>query len=178
MENASRALVMVGAVLIAILIMSLLVYFFTQPGKMYSSINEKKEAKILQNFNKQYESFNRNNLYGVDIISAMNKVLDNNKQNEGYNNLQIEMQVTIKSNSNPNKDVLHFLHPPGSNRTYLYAWQLEEVLIGKNNGSNDFTQGSVTDDIRTFKTAKFRCIGIEYSPTTSRVTLLRFEQSF
>lgn len=103
MENASRALIMAGAVLLSLLLVGLLVYFFSQPGKMYSSIDDKKQAENLQEFNKQFEAFNRNVLYGVDIISAVNKAHDNNEKYNvnGTNNyvsypeFRIDIEVTI-----------------------------------------------------------------------------------
>lgn len=46
--------------------------------------------------NKKLESYNRENLYGSDIISIANYMQDYNLKEEGYEN--IELELTIKNN--------------------------------------------------------------------------------
>ena len=80
MENASKALLMAGGVLIAILIIALLVYSFGTMGGYFDTENKEELAKQLKVFNDQYEVYNRKLLRGVDVISVINKVLDNNQK--------------------------------------------------------------------------------------------------
>lgn len=99
MENTSKALLMAGGVLIALLVVSLLVYFYSDL-KDLMGINDKVETtEQIEEFNKQYDAYYRNNLYGSDILSIVNKVYDYNKRqanDQGYQNL--ELQVTFKNN--------------------------------------------------------------------------------
>ena len=99
MENTSKALLMAGGVLIALLVVSLLVYFYSDLKDLLG-INDKVETtEQIEEFNKQYDAYYRNNLYGSDILSIVNKVYDYNKRqadDQGYQNL--ELQVTFKNN--------------------------------------------------------------------------------
>ena len=98
MENASKALIMAGEVLIALLVISLLVLFFNNI-KNFDGVKENVNiSEQVTEYNKQYDAYYRNNLYGSDILSLANKVHDYNKtesETEGYK--QLEMQVTFKS---------------------------------------------------------------------------------
>lgn len=82
MENASKALLMAGGILLAVLVLGLL-------GLLLSSITSKKlseekslEAQQLQEFNQQWEAYNKKALYGTDIITVVNKAIENNKKVE------------------------------------------------------------------------------------------------
>ena len=95
MENASKALIMAGEILIGILIIGLLVYGYIN----ISSFNKEKEGTIkteqLATFNKEYESYNRKLIRGVDVISVINKAIDNNKKydNEKEYNISISFEL-------------------------------------------------------------------------------------
>ncbi len=95
MENASKALMMAGGMLVAVMVVSLLVLFFNNLSE-WQGINESgEELEQIVEFNKQYEVYNRN-VYGSELLSIANKVADYNKrqaENKGY--VPIEVQVTI-----------------------------------------------------------------------------------
>ena len=96
MENASKALIIAGGVFIALFVIAILVFFF-QNVRMAQSEQETADA-IMQaaEFNKQYDVYNRNNLYGSEILSLANKMQDYNQkeaQEKGY--LEISMEVSI-----------------------------------------------------------------------------------
>ncbi|MCI9286875.1 MAG: hypothetical protein HFJ57_02665 [Clostridia bacterium] len=82
MENASKALMIAGGVLIALMIITLLVYMFTSMSDVFKSEDEIKRIEELEAYNKEYESYNRKLLRGADIISLMNKAISNNKKYE------------------------------------------------------------------------------------------------
>lgn len=99
MENASKALIMAGGILIALLVISLLVYFYSDIKDLMGIYNKIDISKEVEEFNKQYDAYFRNNLYGSDILSLINKAYDYNireAKNEGYQKL--EMQVTFNKN--------------------------------------------------------------------------------
>lgn len=99
MENTSKALLMAGGVLIALLVVSLLVYFYSDLKDLMGINNKVETTEQIEEFNKQYDAYYRNNLYGSDILSIVNKVYDYNKRqanDQGYQNL--EMQVTFSNN--------------------------------------------------------------------------------
>ena len=84
MENAARALEIAAGVLIAIMILSLLAYFFASLSTMPKQENESMTTQQLHAFNTEYEAYRKSTMYGVDVISCLNKAENNNKKyNEG-----------------------------------------------------------------------------------------------
>lgn len=99
MENASKALLMAGGVLIALLVISLLVYFYSDIKDLMGINNKISVSEQIEEFNKQYDVYYRNNLYGSDILSLINKVYDYNireSKEQGYQKLK--MEVTFNKN--------------------------------------------------------------------------------
>lgn len=96
MENASKALVIAGSVLIALVIISLLVVFYNNiKGIQRTELSVEEQEKALE-FNKQYQAYERD-IYGSELLSLVNKIDDYNKteaENEGYT--KIEMYVTFE----------------------------------------------------------------------------------
>lgn len=78
MENASKALVMAGGILIAIMILATLAYAAGQWGLIPQSMEQSKEAQQLAKFNQEYESYNKDVMYGSDVVSVLNKAISNN----------------------------------------------------------------------------------------------------
>lgn len=78
MENASKALVMAGGVLLAIMVLATLIYAANSWGLLSNAENESDASQQLAKFNREYESYNKDLLYGIDVISVLNKAIDNN----------------------------------------------------------------------------------------------------
>lgn len=78
MENASKALLIAGGILLAMMILALLVYVGTSMSDMEGAQNRKREAQQLENFNKTYEAYNKTRMYGTDVITVVNKAIDYN----------------------------------------------------------------------------------------------------
>jgi len=74
MDNAAKALQIAGAVLLAVILLSFIVYAFKQFGKMPESQDEQLTAEQLARFNQEYEVYRKSKMYGVDVISCLNKV--------------------------------------------------------------------------------------------------------
>lgn len=103
MENASKALIIAGSVLIALLIIGALMLMFNNLTRYQNVGTEnEKEAQVVE-FNNQYETYNRKNVRGSDIYSIFNRVIDYNKRkstqgtgkNEGQYIAYEPMEVTI-----------------------------------------------------------------------------------
>ena len=80
MENASKALVMAGGILIAIMVIATLIYASSIWGIIPQKQQELDEVKNQTAFNQQYESYDRDSLYGTDLVSVLNKAIDNNEK--------------------------------------------------------------------------------------------------
>lgn len=80
MENASKALVMAGSVLIALMIIgALLLMFNNLSSYQETDIQTTREAQVIE-FNNQYETYNRKNVRGSDLYSLLSRVIDYNKR--------------------------------------------------------------------------------------------------
>ncbi len=88
MENASKALLMAGGVLMAILVISMLVLMFSDLTNFFSEGSQSnKEAQIVK-FNLEYESYNREDVRGTEILSLLAKVQDYNEYQSDYEGIE------------------------------------------------------------------------------------------
>ena len=71
MENAAKALVIAGGILLALMTLSLIVYLSTATNRMAQAQDDKVAAEQL--------AYNKTRLYGTEMISVANKVIDYNK---------------------------------------------------------------------------------------------------
>ena len=83
MENASKALIMAGGILITILVVSLLVLFWNQVSDYKKTSSDAEKEAQLSTFNEQFTQYARTDLRGVDLISLVNKVINYNSKNTG-----------------------------------------------------------------------------------------------
>ena len=101
MENASKALLIAGGALLAIMIISLGVYLFANFGGVTAQIGKNIEENQISQFNSQFTTNEqKNNVTIYDIVSMANLATQNNKQYEfekqnatGNNNyISVELQ--------------------------------------------------------------------------------------
>ena len=156
MENASKALLMAGGILIALLIIGVLVYSFESTTTYFGQEQQKEKIEQLTLFNNQFESYNRKLLRGSDVISVINRVIDNNQkygQNE-YDEPNYLMQVELEI-----KETVGNLE---AGKTY----KIEDYMIMKQNKDN-------FDD---FKRKIFDCKQIRYHEQTGRINYMSFTE--
>lgn len=78
MENASKALVMIGGILIAVLLIALLYKsFFNVRDFQISQLSEEEQKQIAE-FNSRYVRLLNEYVYGNEVITLMNKYEDDN----------------------------------------------------------------------------------------------------
>lgn len=73
MENASKALLIAGGVLIAILIIGLLVNSFTSISSIQQTKLSEEEQEKLVKFNEQYTKYLGQYVYGTEVVTLRNK---------------------------------------------------------------------------------------------------------
>lgn len=100
MENASKALLMAGGILIAMITITVFVYMFSQISEMKNATDRDTSKEELLAYNQAFESYNKKLMYGADIISVINKAIDNNKRydvedSESYDNMY-HINITFK----------------------------------------------------------------------------------
>lgn len=97
MENASKALIIAGAILLAILIISLGIFIFNQASQITKS-NNLSEVEVL-NFNEKFTSFKGNNVRGSEVNSLLTRVVQNNVANQTDPSKQVKVDITATSNT-------------------------------------------------------------------------------
>ncbi len=105
MENASKALVIAGGVLIAVMLAILVYYVFTYWGDSQRLEQEGIEAQRASDFNKSYLSYEKV-LYGSELLGLVNKMNDYNKSSDvkygSYDEMSLTMQIKELSGSTGN----------------------------------------------------------------------------
>lgn len=78
MENASKALLMAGGILVGVLILALMVTLFASANSLFSTYDDNKKAEAVQQFNVNFTQFVGRELNIYDAITICNFALENN----------------------------------------------------------------------------------------------------
>lgn len=99
MENASKAILIAGGVLMGVILLAALVMVFTSFGGVFEEQGEALTVEQLEKYNRQFNTFDRS-LYGSELLSLQNlledynsRVLENTDENYRREN---EIKVTVK----------------------------------------------------------------------------------
>lgn len=105
--NMSQALKIAGGLVIALVIIAALMYFFKALSPLQTQIDEIKAFEQTADFNKEFEVYNKNIMYGLDVISVINKAASYNKMYidtygdiANFNDLKDNYLVDIKLSGN------------------------------------------------------------------------------
>lgn len=130
---------------VVIIILSTLYGYFT-----YTKNNN---SILKQNY--EYERYLNQEIYGADLATLMNKVIDSNetnaiqKDNKGKyienNSSSIKMEIKIIDNNT--------------------IYDVETI-----------NHGGIENFVKNFNTIKFKCTDIKYHETTNKIKYLLFEQ--
>ena len=124
-STISKALVIAGSILLAMIVVAFVVHSFTQIGSWATTSDQEVLTKQLQEFNKEYEAYDKSLMYGVDVISCLNKVKSNNDKiikkevvnGETYDaSYEIKVKMTLKSELEESIKVYHMRN----NKEYGY----------------------------------------------------------
>ena len=138
MENASKALLIAGGILIALLVIGALVLMFNQIGSYQQAQDSNQKDSQLAEFNKDFEKYiDDKGITGADVISVINKVIDyNSKASKGgvSNSVdyEIEMSVIISGLDTFNSKYAY------NNETTYKLFQTDSYTIDSRNSSNTF----------------------------------------
>lgn len=105
MENASRALIIAGSVLISLLVIGTLVFMFTQLSDLRQTQEDASMEDELQSFFSTLNTYIDDNKRGSDILSLANLIDDFNERragqneakygNEGYDPITLEVYYDV-----------------------------------------------------------------------------------
>ncbi len=80
MENASKALSIAGGILLAMMILSLMIYVSSSMSDMADAQDRQILAQQVKEFNDSYLAYNKTRMYGTDVITVVNKAINYNKE--------------------------------------------------------------------------------------------------
>ena len=95
MENASKALIMAGSLLISLLIIGALVFMYNQFADVQQTKTDVDEEGKLGEYSKKFEDYNRV-IYGSELLSLANLQEDYNKtqaNEKGYTKIEIKVMI-------------------------------------------------------------------------------------
>lgn len=104
MENATKALLIASGTLIGVMLIALMMYFFRSLSPFEETRQKTEETDQITAFNEEYTAYEKKLMYGVDLISVLNKAKSNNeKYAEGKytafaygNKYLVDIQFTLK----------------------------------------------------------------------------------
>lgn len=121
MENASKALLIAGGILILIILVSLVLLVKGNISNYYASEEELKMTEDKTKFNEQFTRYNRNDVAGYELISLSNKIIDYNERlssetSEG-NDVKanpVKISIILWKGNNPSDDAKNKLSYDGN----------------------------------------------------------------
>lgn len=136
MENASKALVMAGGILIALLVIGALMLMINQVSYYQKSESTSEKAQQQAEFNKEYVQFTYTDIKGYELVTLVNKVIDYNKKEAVANSVDYSLKITI------NIDMTNFAKKYGTNGN---------TVLFKNNYTINSGSTSFYDDISKYR---------------------------
>ena len=95
MENASKALIMAGGILIALLVIGALVLMFNQLSYYQRTETDSEKTQQLADFNKEYLKYTYDDIKGYELISLVNKVINYNSKEAVGNSVDYSLKITV-----------------------------------------------------------------------------------
>ena len=180
MENATKALLIAGGVLLGILILGVLIYMATTLSSLSKAKEKEKEIEQIAEFNKVYESYDKKKLRGTEVVSIINRAIDNNTKYEGNSDRQIKVYVTVGTGRNVDASNQIIT---GDNLTSGTTYEFTGIEQ-RDDGSNDgTTYNSILSDTTTngpkhsfMYSRYFKCTKITYNSSNGMVNAIYFEQ--
>lgn len=173
MENATKALLIAGGVLIAIVIVSLLITTYGNINIFQRQKLSQEELEKIEEYNKDYTKYLDKYVYGTEVITAINNAV---------NNKEYGMKVYIEFRTEPyTYNIVEWVN--GRKITKTITVGTNDILTidntGKYSGSylDVNTNKQAVDDL---KGRYFQCTksskgnAVEYDNKTGRITGIRF----
>ena len=116
MENASKALIIAGAILLAILIISLGIMIYNQAAGVVNN-NSMTEAEV-NSFNQKFEQYLGNNVRGANVNSLVSTVNTNNMSTDDDSERVSITGGVIEENTNDNNAATTYSKTAQTGQTY------------------------------------------------------------
>ena len=166
MENASKALIIAGEILIGILVLSLAAYIITQFGSFSRNLNDQISETEIATFNVNFTNYSeRTNISMQEIAAIINYAKRNNSEYEAERGDDYYVDVMIDGTSIIDTDINDFLSQ-NKNTTYYSCNAIvsnisatsntEEIQARRTMADNDIVYNEYTRRVRSIN---FHTIG-------------------
>lgn len=128
MENASKALIMAGGVLIAILLATLFVYLFRQMASSTSNVYSLIEKHEIDEFNQKFLNYEgREDLVYQDVATLIN-LAENAEKNSKFK-IKVEIKLGNTTISDTSRQWLEKNISKSNNKNEIKVYKCEKVQI-------------------------------------------------
>ncbi len=174
MENASKALIMAGGVLISVLLASFMIMILRKAGSMSAEYDSQATANELVKFNSQFEAYVKTDNTFFDVITAANLAYDINKKNGNDSSNGVEVFL-YKNKAMKDSDIEYsVLNRPDLAKNFFFE--------GKNTNKSKYiyseiisTYADTKEDVTTTTEYQYYFEGnAEYSDVTGKVNKMNF----
>lgn len=128
MENSAKALLIAGGILISIVVISISMMVYSNVTSLSKQKQEIMDEEELIKYNKEWESYNRNNLKGTDIVTIYNKAMAENAEYE--ENYGIKNFITIEFSLKDDIKEYYVLHYWDNNKMKSKTSDERTVISG------------------------------------------------
>lgn len=153
MENASKALLMAAGVLISLVIIGAFILMMSNVTDYQNKSDVQVASEQIAEFNNTYETYNRNNVRGSDMVSLMNRVLDYNqrKSEDGFTEMGIKIIISQeKAKKLAYKDTNKLV-----TKTEYTQENIDEIVGKRVYNKSKQTSNDVTAIEKRYKEAKY-----------------------
>ena len=127
MENANKAIIMAASTLIGVMLLTLFAVVLKNISIWPQAQEELKEVEQVSAFNAEYEVYRKSAMYGVDVISCLNKAYNNNKKyveggnffNDGGYREDYRINVSVKLKTPLTESITVLAMKKSSNGQYI-----------------------------------------------------------
>lgn len=206
MENAAKALQIAAGILISLLVISALVYGYTQLSNLKQIEEDNEGIEKAAEFNMAYEVYNRSGVYGSELLSLANKIEDYNikqAQEQGYQevtlsvtltppiNAQVYTSTTYDANSltecyNKLSSKIRTANETVKGKSIAYWSGSSSELRRTFNDTTSPTLEQITEKIRQYNALvserddisrlTFKCTNVEYDDNNARIISMKFQE--
>ena len=174
MENASKALIMAGSILIAVMTIGALMFMFDNISGVEKQKDQNAEIEATLEFNRQFEAFDMAGLRGSDLLTVINKMYDYNERSNDvrvneYSPMSMQVTFVVDTEDEFRNGVTATLEE--TNTGVLCDWFYIDV-----NNSNRIVSTLESEKLTEFKRKYFRCTNVEYDNNTGRVIRMEFRE--
>lgn len=119
-----------------------------------------KASKVTLKENQEYEKYLKDEIYGTDVVTLINKAISNNETN---NITKDEKGLYITDNQN--SIIMDLVMITDSEKDETTTYRMETI-----------SKVGITEFIKNFNTAKFECTKKEYHSQTGKIAYIEITQ--